>query len=61
MSVATDPIRDKRELKALANFFLKRGELRNYCLVVLGAHTALPSAGRMSMTLSTAVSGTTLS
>ncbi|MBO5569391.1 MAG: tyrosine-type recombinase/integrase [Clostridia bacterium] len=41
MSVVTDPIRDKRELKALANYFLKRGELRNYCLVVLGAHTAL--------------------
>ena len=41
MSVATDPIRDKKELKALANYFLKRGELRNYCFVVLGAHTAL--------------------
>lgn len=41
MSIATDPIRDKRELKALANYFLKRGELRNYTLVVLGAHTAL--------------------
>ena len=41
MSVATDPIRDKKELKALANYFLKRGELRNYCLVVLGTHTAL--------------------
>ena len=41
MSVVTDPIRDKRELKALANYFLKRGELRNHCLVVLGAHTAL--------------------
>ena len=41
MSVVTDPIRDQKELKALANFFLKRGELRNYCLVVLGTHTAL--------------------
>ena len=41
MSVATDPIRDQKELKALANYFLKRGELRNYCLVVLGTHTAL--------------------
>ena len=41
MSVATDPIRSKRELKALANYFLKRGELRNYTFVVLGAHTAL--------------------
>lgn len=41
MSAATDPIRNLKELKALANYYLKRGELRNYTLVVLGVHTAL--------------------
>ena len=38
---ATEPIRDKNQLKALGEYFLKRGQLRNYVLVVLGAHTAL--------------------
>ena len=50
MSVVTDPIRDQRELKALANYFLKRGELRNYCLVVLGAHTALRVSDLLALT-----------
>ena len=50
MSVATDPIRDLRELKALANYFMKRGELRNYCLVVLGAHTALRVGDLLALT-----------
>ena len=50
MSVVTDPIRDQRELKALANYFLKRGELRNYCLVVLGAHTALRVSDLLGLT-----------
>lgn len=38
---ATEPIRDKEQLKALGNYFLKRGQLRNYVMVVLGASTVL--------------------
>lgn len=35
---AAEPIRDKKQLKALGEYFLKRGQFRNY---VLGACTAL--------------------
>ncbi len=38
---ATEPIRDKNQLRALGEYFLKRGQLRNYVLIVMGAHTAL--------------------
>ncbi len=38
---ATEPIRDKNQLKALSEYFLKRGQLRNYALIVVGAHTVL--------------------
>lgn len=38
---ATEPIRNKAQLKALGDYFLKRGQLRNYALIVLGAHTVL--------------------
>jgi len=38
---ATEPIRDKNQLKALGEYFLKRGQLRNYALVVVGAQTVL--------------------
>ena len=38
---ATEPIRNKGQLKALGEYFLKRGQLRNYTLVVVGAYTAL--------------------
>ncbi len=37
----TDPIRNKEELRALADYFLMRGELRNYVLIVAGTSTAL--------------------
>lgn len=38
---ATEPIRDKKQLRALGEYFLKRGQFRNYALIVMGAHTAL--------------------
>lgn len=37
----TEPIRDKNQLSALGEYFLKRGQFRNYALIVVGAHTAL--------------------
>ena len=37
----THPIRSKQEIRELANYYLERGELRNYVLIVLGIHTAL--------------------
>lgn len=38
---ATEPIRNKKQLKALGEYFLQRGQLRNYVMVVMGAHTVL--------------------
>ena len=38
---AKEPIRDKIQLKSLANYFLKRGQLRNHVLIVMGTCTAL--------------------
>jgi integrase len=37
----TQPIRDKHQVRELAEYYLKRGQLRNYVLVVLGVYTAL--------------------
>ena len=38
---ATDPIRDKKQLRELAQYWLKRGNLRNHAMIVVGVHTAL--------------------
>lgn len=38
---ATEPIRDKAKLKELANYYLKKGQIRNYTLIVMGVYTAL--------------------
>jgi len=37
----TEPIRDKRQIKEMASFYLKQGKLRNYLLIVMGVHTGL--------------------
>ena len=38
---ATEPIKDKKQLKALGEYFIKHGQLRNYVMVVMGVHTLL--------------------
>lgn len=38
---ATEPIRDKKQFKALTEYFLKKGQLRNYTIVIMGTYTAL--------------------
>ena len=37
----TQPIRNKHQVRELATYFLRKGELRNHLLVVMGVHTAL--------------------
>jgi integrase len=37
----THPIKDKRQIRELAAYFLKRGEIRNHALFALSVHTAL--------------------
>ncbi len=38
---ATEPIRDKNQLKSLADYYLHRGWIRNYTLIIMGVYTAL--------------------
>lgn len=38
---ATQPIRNKKRLKKLAEYYLERGQCRNYALIVMGVYTAL--------------------
>ena len=46
---ATQPIRSKKQLRKLADFFISRGELRNYALIVVCAHTALRISDVLSL------------
>ena len=38
---ATEPIRNKHQIRELAGYYLCKGQLRNYVLIVMGVHTAL--------------------
>jgi integrase len=46
----TQPIRNKHQINELAAYFLKRGELRNHLLVVMGVHTALRVSDLLRLT-----------
>ena len=37
----TEPIRDREQLKALADYFLEQGQLRNHTMLIMGVYTAL--------------------
>ena len=37
----TQPIRNKHQVRELAGYYLRKGQLRNHVLIVLGVHTAL--------------------
>ncbi|MCL1820099.1 MAG: tyrosine-type recombinase/integrase, partial [Oscillospiraceae bacterium] len=37
----TQPIRNKHQVRELANYYLRQGQIRNHVLIILGVHTAL--------------------
>lgn len=37
----TDPIRDKEKLRTLADYFLHKGQIRNYTMILMGIYTLL--------------------
>jgi integrase len=38
---ATEPIRNKRQIRMLIEYYLKLGRLRNHCLIAMSVYTAL--------------------
>ena len=47
---ATEPIRDKKQLKQLAEYYFSRGQYRNYAMIVLGTCTALRISDLLKLT-----------
>ena len=46
---AAEPIRDKKQLRRMAEYWLGRGSARNYAMIVLGACTALRIADLLGL------------
>jgi hypothetical protein len=44
------PIRNKNQVRELATYFLKRGQIRNHVLIVMGVHTALRISDLLCLT-----------
>ena len=49
MGRTTEPIRDKKLLQDLANYFLLRGQYRNYALIIMATCTALRVSDLLSL------------
>lgn len=47
---AADPIRSKKEVKQMAKYYLEKGQLRNYLLIIMGVHTALRISDLLRLT-----------
>ena len=39
--MTTQPIRNKNQVRALADYYLSKGQIRNQVIIILGVHTAL--------------------
>lgn len=50
---ATEPIRDKQSIRKLAQYYLDRGNYRNYVLIVMSLHTALRISDLLQLTWDT--------
>ena len=46
----TQPIRNKHQIRELAEYYLRRGQLRNQVLIILGVHTALRISDLLRLT-----------
>jgi len=46
----TQPVRNKHQVRALAEYYLRKGQLRNYVLIILGVHTALRISDLLRLT-----------
>ena len=47
---ATEPIRNKKYISKIAGYYLKRGNIRNYSLIIMGVHTALRISDLLRLT-----------
>jgi integrase len=47
---ATQPIRNKHQIREMAEYYLNRGELRNHLLIVMGVHTGLRISDLLRLT-----------
>ena len=45
----TEPIRDKKKVRELIDYYLERGELRNHVLITMGIYTALRISDLLSL------------